>query len=38
VLADGTIRKPRRGPGIDGVEQRNAQVVHEVQPGERPGS
>src|SRR6516162_3668058 len=37
ALADGTVRKPRPGPGIDGVEQRNAQIVEKVQAAEGLG-
>src|SRR6516225_6729905 len=36
-LADGTVRKPRPRPGIDGVEQRNAQIVEKVQAAEGLG-
>src|SRR5271167_441292 len=37
ALADCTFRKPRPGSGIDGIEQRNAQIVDEVQAAEGLG-
>src|SRR6516162_5002344 len=37
AVDDGIMRKPRTGPSIDGVKQRNAQIVDEVEAAEGLG-
>ena len=37
LLADGTLRQPRPVPGIDGIEQRDPQIIDEVQAAEGLG-